>query len=100
MEGFVELGYGSGRSGVVRFGKVSRGLVGRVLVWQLRHVWASSGKFGFVKVGYGSHGTEVVRSDWSRSVKVGSVMVGQVRSLAWQVISQINRKGNQRNGSF
>lgn len=48
----------------------------------------------------GSHGTEVVRSDWSRSVKVGSVMVGQVRSLAWQVISQINRKGNQRNGSF
>jgi hypothetical protein len=53
-----------------------------------------------VKVWYGSHGTEVARSDWSRSVKVGSVMVGKVRSLAWQVISQINRKENQRNGSF
>lgn len=43
MERFVESGYGSGRSGVVRFGNVSRGLVGRVLVWLLRHVLAGSG---------------------------------------------------------
>ncbi len=48
MEGFVELGYGSGRSGIVRFGRVSRGLVGRVPVWLLWRVGASSGLLGFV----------------------------------------------------
>lgn len=42
MERFVESGCGSGRSGVVRLGKVSRGLVGRVLVWQLRQVKVGS----------------------------------------------------------
>lgn len=50
MERFVESGYGSGRSGVVRFGKVSRGLVGRVLVWQLRRVEAWSVQVGYVSV--------------------------------------------------
>lgn len=73
MERFVESGYGSGRSGVVRFGKVSRGLVGRVLVWQLWCVWASYGLVGFVKVWYGSHGTERLgRTGRGRSTLVPS----------------------------